>query len=74
MPAVDAPPRPVLKPLALQALTLVARDGLTELEAARVLNYGPTYIRQVLAESYRQLGARNARQAIFLATRWGLIR
>lgn len=74
MPPVDAPPRPVLKPLAIKALTMLARDGLTELEVAEELHYGRTYIRQVLAEAYQQLGARSSRQAIFLATRWGLIR
>ena len=71
---MDAPPRPTLSPLALEALRLIGPEGLTELEAARRLSYGRTYIRQVLAEAYRQLGAENARQAIYLATRLGLLR
>jgi hypothetical protein len=71
---MDAPPRPTLPPLALRLLRLIGPEGMTELEASEELNYSYSYCRQVLEEAYRQLGAGNARQAIYLATRLGLLR
>lgn len=71
---MDAPPRPTLKPVALRALRLIGPEGMSELEASRVLHYSYSYTRQVLDEAYEQLGAQNARQAIYLATRLGLLR
>lgn len=70
---VDAPPRPTLSPLALEVLQLIGPRGMTEREAAELLHYSRAYIRAVLAESYRLLGVKNARQAIYVATRSGLI-
>lgn len=69
----DVPPRPVLSPLALELLRLIGPRGMTELEAAEALHYSRQYVRRVLAEAYDQLGASNARQAIYLATRIGLL-
>jgi len=71
---MDAAPRPTLSPLALRALQLIGPAGLTEREAAERLNYSYEYVREVLERAYRQLGAGNARQAIYLATRLGLLR
>jgi DNA-binding CsgD family transcriptional regulator len=71
---MDAPPRPTLSPLALRALRLVAVDGLTEREAAEVLHYSRQHVANILGQAYRQLGAKNVRQAIYLATRLGLLK
>jgi DNA-binding CsgD family transcriptional regulator len=71
---MDAPPRPTLSPLALRLLRLVGPEGMTELQAAQALNYSRQHVANTLSEAYRQLGAKNARQAIYLATRCGLLR
>lgn len=70
---MDAPPRPTLSPLALHLLRLIGPEGMSEREAARVVHYSYSYTREALEVAYRQLGARNARQAIYLATRLGLL-
>jgi len=70
---MDAAPRPTLSPLALRLLRLIAHEGLSELEAARQLNYSRSHVRNTLAEAYRQLGVHNIRQAIHRATRAGLL-
>lgn len=71
---MDAAPRPVLPPLALRLLRLIGPDGMSELEASREVHYSYRHTRRVLEDAYRRLGARNARQAIYLATRYGLLR
>jgi DNA-binding NarL/FixJ family response regulator len=71
---MDAPPRPTLTPLALRLLRLVGPEGLTEREAAEALNYSRQHVANTLSDAYRQLGAKNARQAIYHATRLGLLR
>lgn len=71
---MDAPPRPTLTPLALRLLRLIGPEGLSELEASREVNYSYRHTRRILEDAYRQLGAANARQAIYLATRLGLLR
>lgn len=69
----DVPPRPTLSRLELRVLRLLGRDGLSEREVAARLNYSYPYVRQVAASAARQLGARNTRQALYMAARRGLI-
>lgn len=73
LPGVDAPPRPLLPPGALAVLRLLGPKGLTEREAAEVLNYSYRHTRRLASEACEVLGATGTRQAIFFATRLGLL-
>jgi DNA-binding NarL/FixJ family response regulator len=70
---VDAPPRPLLPPGVLAVLRLLGPDGMTERETAEVLNYSYRHVRRLAATACELLGARNTRQAIYLATKSGLL-
>lgn len=73
LPGVDAPPRPLLPPGALAVLRLLSREGLTEREAAEVLNYSYRHVRRLASAGCEALGAVNTRQAIYRATKLGLL-
>lgn len=70
--STDNPPRPLLRRRERQVLHLLAQ-GRTEREAASELHFSYAYTRELAAAACRTLGARNTRNAIYLATRGGLI-
>lgn len=70
---MDAPPRPLLPAGAREVLRLLGPEGMTEREVAEVLHYSYQHVRRLAAEACRILGARNTRQAIYRATKNGLI-
>lgn len=69
---MDRPPLPRLQPLELLLLGQLAR-GRTVGQAAAELHYTEGYLRQILVETRRKLGAKNSTQAVAVALRLNLI-
>lgn len=69
----DTAPRPLLSPVELRLLRGLA-EGRTMRELAGELSYSYTYLREVRQSAIRRLGASTIVQAVYLATRRGLIR
>lgn len=72
---IDLPEDPVevtLKPDELRALSLFA-EGLTESQIARALAMSETTLRRAMRQTRGSLGANSTINAVYLATKRGLI-